>query len=64
MREFARDPSYTVLLDQSSSLSDDQQTRLLADLWSPKNFFKVWEYIKDYVEYTGSSDLGKYYMER
>ncbi|KAI1818906.1 hypothetical protein F4861DRAFT_544562 [Xylaria intraflava] len=32
-------------------------------MWSAENFFRVWTYMRGYVEYERSSDLGKYYMK-
>ena len=34
-----------------------------AKLFTPGNFFAVWRYMRGYVEFEGSSELGQYYMK-
>lgn len=36
--------------------------KLFSKLFTPADFFAVWEYMQEYVSYEESSALGQYYM--
>ncbi|KAI1494443.1 hypothetical protein F5X96DRAFT_665737 [Biscogniauxia mediterranea] len=63
LESHAQQPENKNLLDIEVSVSPARFREMAHSAWSPENFFQVWKYMRGYIDYEKSTDLGKYYMK-